>query len=55
LEVNLEMLVALSNQPLQQPNALGPLDCRLVPRRRGLRPRLLAAVIRSNATCGVRC
>jgi hypothetical protein len=37
-------------KPLQQSNATWSVRRRLMPRRRGLRPRLLAAVIRSKAT-----
>ena len=40
----------LSNKPLQQSNATRTRSRRLMPRRRGLRPRLLAAVVRLNAT-----
>ena len=40
----------LPNKPLQQPNAPRSARGGLVPRRRRLRPRLLAAVVRSKAT-----
>jgi hypothetical protein len=44
-----------SNKPLQRTNAtpVRP-EGRLMPRRRGLRPRLLAAVLRSRRPFGVR-
>jgi hypothetical protein len=44
--LNREMLVALPNPPLQRTAASTPLGGRLMPRRRGLRPRLFAAVLR---------
>jgi hypothetical protein len=49
------MFEALSNTPLQSDERQRrPLDRELMPRRRGLRPRLLAAVLRSRPPFGLR-
>jgi hypothetical protein len=53
VKVRMQLRVArgrTANKPLQRTNAALPARSSAMPRRLGLRPRLLAAVVRSNAT-----